>query len=257
VADEGKPGSLVNSKLGKLVVDGMKTYTLGGKQLFPAYPVKDRPMEDDKPFVGRGGIRMVHGRRNQDKAGRPAPIVSKTMYWGGPPTSADLHANAKLLNEIASRVISDDPQARRHAPHFALEVVKEVRLGKPTTLARRIDGFTLKEYRADPELLGPELPEKELEGKIHRLFEAIDWLAQQGYVQGDVNWGNVMFDRDTKELVLIDFDRAARVSEVTLQKARRQREVLLMDMGLREVDAGPSGTAAERQESSRAPGARP
>ena len=86
-----------------------------------------------------------------------------------------------------------------------IELLKEIRDGRPTFYTQAVDGFTLEDYFANPGRYRDELPSSAVQAKAKELLNAVEWLYGKGFVHLDMNLGNIMQDRASGELALIDF----------------------------------------------------
>jgi len=154
-----------------------------------------------RPTVAAGTFHEVEAKRNAH-----SPVLRKVAKeQQGPEALARVMINAARMDRLAQVLLAGDDETRRMSQHFALEVLKEVREGRPVFYTRKVDGFTLFDYFSDPNRY-PELSQQALPGKGRDLKKAMTWLYSKGFLHTDVHARNIMFDRDSGKLVLIDMD---------------------------------------------------
>jgi serine/threonine protein kinase len=73
-----------------------------------------------------------------------------------------------------------------------------------------VDGFTLEDYFAKRDRHRNDLPSAAVRDKAKELLSAVEWLYGKGFVHVDMNFGNIMYDRASGKLVLIDFENVKR-----------------------------------------------
>jgi serine/threonine protein kinase len=206
----------VNAKLSSRISEGMKQYFFEGKPVFPAYAHGASKPEKEEGLprmeVGRGKSHVVTERYNES-----ASVYRKEPHNDYLETDLEkVIAAGKVMDDVARVLLSSDPETQRMSQHFAIELLKEVRDGQPVFLTRAVDGFTLKKYLRTTNNRR-EFPAEQLNDKAKELFEALDWLRDKGYFQDDLSLENVMYDRTTGKLVLIDFDSLKRHDASTQQ----------------------------------------
>lgn len=197
----------INPELKKITMGGKHQYMLGGEKFGEPYLTKDAlrtigaPINAHKVFVGQGFFNKVRQRRNPD-----SPFYVKKSRLNVCPTVREY--SMAVTNEIAKSV-NDDELLKRH---FIVEVVKKVEEQRITFLTPAVNGFTLDRYCTDRSLHA-KWPPRKLAGKFENLKSAIRILAERGFVHNDTHDGNVMFNEETEELVLVDFEYALRYIE--------------------------------------------
>jgi hypothetical protein len=193
----------VNPHLGAITAAGTKQYTYRGTPLFEPYPHGgDKPSQaTPRREIGSGFFHTVQAKRNPH-----APFHRKVAHERNYRTELPgVLGDIDRLDRLAQVLLAPDDETRRMSEHFALELLKEVRDGQPVFYTRKIDGFTLEAYLADP-ASHPELPLQDLPRLGRELVHAIDWLHGKGFFHDDLHDGNVMYDRQRRKLVLIDMD---------------------------------------------------
>jgi len=201
---EGLTDNYTNPKLSAVLDGGFKQYLFEGRPVFPPYthgapkPEKEAGLPHEE--IGRGGSHVVLEKHNPQ-----CTVYRKVPHNDYFSTHLpQVMETGKVMDEAARVLLAHDDETRRMSQHFAVELLKEVRNGQPVFYTRAVDGFTLKKYLKTPRKF-PELPIESLGEKARELFAALDWLREKGFFQEDPNLGNVMFDRVSGKLVMIDF----------------------------------------------------
>jgi len=211
--DLGDPASssdltqYTNPKISARIELGVKQYLFAGKPVFPAY--EHGGPKGPRREIGRGTEHLVETRRNPNST-----VLRKVPHSASPDSDhASLMLKAQLMNDVAEVLLGDDGEAGRMAPHFAIELMRKIWNGQPVFYTRKVDGFTLETYLSKP-ADHPELPFGSLGAKGKELLAAIDWMRAKGYFHEDLNPANVMFDRTSGKLLLIDMESFARVDPI-------------------------------------------
>jgi len=201
----------VNPRLGStLLPNGQKQYTFRGQPVFDAYahggPKPQKSAGHERQKIGSGGSHVVEAKHNP-----ASPVLRKKTQevQMDPEDLQEVMADAEVGNDITQLLLRGDDETRRMAQHFAIELLKEIRNGQPVFYTRKVNGFTLSDYFAN---VGdhPQLARTDIPAKLNELLAAIEWLHGKGFFHGDLHKGNVMYDRDTDKLVLIDMDAPKR-----------------------------------------------
>jgi thiamine kinase-like enzyme len=198
----------VNPKLGAVRIGGNKQYTFEGRPLFRPY-THGGPKDTTQPLqeIGRGKFHVVYAKRNPQ-----SPVLAKVPRHEV--TNVDLQQariDGRVMDALAQLLVSDDDQTTRTmSQHFAIELLKEIRDGKPTFYTQAVDGFTLEDYFANPGQHRDKLPPSAVPAKARELLNAVEWLHDKGFVHRDMHLGNIMYDRASGKLVLIDFENVMR-----------------------------------------------
>lgn len=196
-----------NPKISARIEQGIKQYFFEGKPVFPAY--EHGGPKGSRHGLGRGTEHVVETRRNPNST-----VLRKVPRdASGDSDHAPLMLKAQVMDDLAEVLLGGDDETRRMAPHFAIELLSKIWNGQPVFYTRKVDGFTLETYLSNP-ADHPELPIGSLSDKGKELIAAIDWLRAKGYFHEDLNLANVMFDRASGKLLLIDMDSFVRVDPI-------------------------------------------
>jgi len=189
----------VNPKLTTSKAGGTKTYRIDGQAVFPSYRQSTARGE---PKVIASGRHQITSRRN--------PHASVHVKRSVEPSDVDkVRQRSVILNEIALKLAQ--PEAAGIRDHLAPEVLKEITAeGLPVYYTRKINGFSLKAYFAEGSPHRDALSPVELTKLTKPLARALEWLHAQGFAHGDVNPDNIVFDTESRRLVLIDFELVRR-----------------------------------------------
>ncbi len=198
-----------NSKLSSRVSEGTKQYLFEGQPVFPPYPhgaaKPEKEEGEPRSELGRGKFYVVTERYNEN-----ASVYRKVPHNDYVATDIEKAIEAgRVMDEVARVLLGSDADTQRMAQHFAIELLKKVRNGQPVFLTRAVDGMTLKQYMRTMRKRRP-FPIEQLNEKAEELFAALDWLRGKGYFHEDLTLENVMYDRSTGKMVLIDFDSLKR-----------------------------------------------
>jgi len=140
----------------------------------------------------------------------------------------------KVMDDLTRVLLSGVAHSQRMSQHFATELLKEVRHGEPVYLTRAVDGITLKQHFRT---MGrqPEVSPESLREKADELFTALDWLRGKGYFHADLTLENIMIDRSSGKLVLIDLESIQRLDagtqEMSANGLRELKELLAHHLG--------------------------
>jgi|RhiMetStandDraft_4_1073278.scaffolds.fasta_scaffold465242_1 thiamine kinase-like enzyme len=98
--------------------------------------------------------------------------------------------------------------------HFSVEILKEIKDGHPTYYTPIVNGFSISQYIEAPEEYTEILPKEVARNKLKELKVAIEWLFGKGYVHGDINPGNIMYNERLNKFTLIDFEMAQKTNKL-------------------------------------------
>lgn len=210
-SNQNQKNEQTNPRLKKVPTpDGTKHYyALDGIAQGPAYPKRTharselkKPAYIERPLLGEQGDEGIVVRKNNPDALfclkiRPSEPLDK------------LYKRIKTTNDIA-RLVSSNELLRQHC---VVEVFRKSNNGNDIYVARLIDGFTLEDYLRNPHNF-PELDSSLIKTKLSELEPVITALFQGGYVNEDISSTNIMYDRSSRNFVLIDFTRAKKTNDV-------------------------------------------
>jgi hypothetical protein len=190
-----------NSSLSKKVEDGLKQYFLQGKPIGPKYPQKAQLQNSmvmpDRSELVKKHTTVIYQRRNL-----ASPFLKKIKLESIRESQVKIEIRNGLANFVSGNHLSN---------HFVVEIFSGEKDGKPEYIARRVNGFPLSDNKALAELRdNGTLSDKDLRGKMDDLARAVEQLNTAGYYHNDLNFDNIMYDADSKTMVLIDFELAAR-----------------------------------------------
>jgi Lipopolysaccharide kinase (Kdo/WaaP) family len=205
---------------------GVKHYQLDDISLYTHYP----KTAENKGLLAReriaaGGLHEIYGRKNANSTvyikimrdldpRNPGHVVTDETGGGGDvPTEARIIDQSEVLNDIAFLLSNDDEETVQMRKYFAVEVLKEIRGGKSVYYTPAVNGFSLYDYLQAPQDYAKELPVELLMSKLSDLKNAVAWLFKNNFIHGDINRLNILYDKDSQNFVLIDFEMASETDD--------------------------------------------
>lgn len=165
-----------------------------------SYQILNECLDKKNINLGRGFYGKVHERSNNSTIA----VKNNLTTLNDPVNRYSVKRYITERNQLFLEV-EDDPQL---SCHFCPGIVSKAKGNKNLykQLARKIDGYSLEDIISNscPRYI---LPKQEiLLEKFQNLEYALLKLLEKGWVHRDLNLGNIMFDNNTQEFIVIDFD---------------------------------------------------
>ncbi|MBN3829428.1 phosphotransferase [Burkholderia sp. Ac-20384] len=139
-------------------------------------------------------------RRNGD-----SPFYKKITRRDDPslPLSDDDIVNIRRTTNAIAALASLQPELGRH---LKVELVTGYDADYLNFVTPIVRGQTLQSLMDSPDLSAQS--REELAERVERLAPVLQQLAAHGFVHGDINAGNIIYESETGHMVLIDFEKA-------------------------------------------------